>query len=114
MIIEKGEKLHIVTRRRFAEDVRRHFVGIVLEAEGAVVRMEGYVFVFDTSKNQFVKKPEKRHAFFDVATEGYIVNVLPADAVVEDMTYVVTDKGKLSFTDSRQFSLDINEFGIKR
>ena len=78
MIISIGEKLHILIRRRFEEDIRRHFAGVVS------------------------------------AAEGYIANILPANAVIEDLNYRVSDKGNLTFTDNQQFSMVINEFGVKR
>jgi hypothetical protein len=55
MVIDKGEKVHIVTRRRFEGDLQRHFVGEVLEAQGAVVRIEGYAFIWDRTRNEFTK-----------------------------------------------------------
>jgi hypothetical protein len=55
MVIDKGEKVHIVTRRRFEGDLQRHFVGEVLEAQGAVVRIEGYAFIRDRTRNEFTK-----------------------------------------------------------
>lgn len=39
MIIERGEKVHIITRRLFESDLRRHFVGEVLDSEGSVARI---------------------------------------------------------------------------
>lgn len=84
----------IITRRRFEEDTRRHFAGVVTEAVGTAVRVEGYSFLFDTSKNQFVK--------------------MPANAVIENLVYKVSDRGNLILTDNQQFSMDINEFGVKR
>ena len=44
MIVSKGEKVHVIMRRFFDEAVRRHFVGEIKEADGAIVRLEGYVF----------------------------------------------------------------------
>ena len=41
MVIDKGEKIHIVTRRNFEGDLRRHFVGEVVEVQDAAVRIEG-------------------------------------------------------------------------
>ena len=114
MLITTGEKMHIVMRRRFAEDIRRHFAGTVTEAEGAVVRIDGYAFVFDSRKNQFMKKTEIRHSIFDIAAEGYIVNILPPDVEIKDLRYQVSEQGDLVFTDNKRFSLDINEFGVNR
>ena len=91
MIVANGEKLHIIIRRVFEEDVRRHFVCEIAESEGAVVRAEGYTFVFNRSKNEFVKKPEKRFGIFDLASAGYIVNIIPEEVMLENLTYKYSD-----------------------
>jgi hypothetical protein len=64
MLFEIGEKIHIMARRRFEQDIRRHFVGTVLASDGTVIRMEGYTFVFDSNKDIFIKRPEKRTRIF--------------------------------------------------
>jgi hypothetical protein len=114
MIISEGEKIHVITRRRFEQDVRRHFAGTIVASEGAVVRAEGCTFVFNSSRNRFEKKLNKRIGIFDLAAEGYIVNTLPSEVVVENLIYKTTDEGSLVFTDNAGYSLNINEFSVKR
>ncbi len=114
MIVKTGEKLHVIVRRRFEEDIRRHFVGLVTEQEGAAVRSEGYSFIYNRSKNEFVKKPEKRFGIFDLASSGYVVNILPDDVILEDLSYKMTEHGFLVLSDGKGYSLDINELGAKR
>ncbi|MBN2185576.1 MAG: hypothetical protein JW746_09635 [Candidatus Krumholzibacteriota bacterium] len=36
-VLGEEEKIHIVTRRLFAQDARRHFVGVVISASGKLV-----------------------------------------------------------------------------
>ena len=43
MILEQGEKVHIVERRYFTDDVRRHLVGEVIQCTEQAIRLEGYV-----------------------------------------------------------------------
>lgn len=50
MVIGKGEKVFIVTRRLFDGDLRRHFAGEVQEATDTVIRVRGFVFVYDEDK----------------------------------------------------------------
>jgi hypothetical protein len=114
MVIEKGEKVHIITRRLFEGDIRRHFVGEVLDSEGSVARVEGYAFVYDSVKNDFVRKPGKRVRIFDLAQTGYIVCVLPDQAILQDLHYKLTDHKNMICTDGKSFQLDISEFGAKR
>ena len=64
-ILKPGEKVHIILRRRFDKDVRRHFAGEVEVYESGVARATGYVFVIDDlSKHLFVKRPDKRTKIF--------------------------------------------------
>ncbi len=56
MIIEKGIKVHVAYRVLFENSTRPHFPGEVLAADGAVCRLEGYVFVFERKTTMFGKK----------------------------------------------------------
>jgi hypothetical protein len=119
MIVKKGEKVHVIMRRFFDEAVRRHFVGEIIAAEGAVVRLEGYVFIHDPTTIQYVRKPEKRTTVIDLAESGYIVNFILSHVDVAKLSYKYIDrkldrKKILVVTDGDSFSLDINEFGMSR
>ena len=113
MVIELGEKVHIITRRKFEEDLRRHFLGVVLAVDGSLVRLEGYTFVFNANKNAFIKRPEKRVRIYDLSDSGYIVNIIPKEAELENVSYKMSEL-RLFVTDGKTFSLDINEFGPHR
>jgi len=113
MLFENGERLHIITRRNFEGDLRRHFFGKIIESTGSVARIEGYVFVYDPTKDEYVKRPEKRIRIFDLADGSHIVNIFPKTTVLSDVCYRVSDEGRLVVTDGR-FSLDINEFGARK
>ena len=114
MVVEISEKVHIMTRRKFEQDIRRHFVGTVLASDGTVVRMEGYTFIFDAHKDNFTKRPEKRTRIFDLSDSGYIVNIIPKETVLEKVIYTFTPDRRLVVTDEKSFSLDIHEFGPMR
>ena len=113
MVVEIGEKIYIMTQRRFEQDIRRHFVGTVLTSDGSVVRKEGYTFVFDSNKDNYDKRPEKRTRIFDLSDSGYIVNIIPKETVLEKVIYKLSDR-RLVVTDEKTFSLDVNEFGPMR
>ena len=53
MILEPGEKVHIVERRYFADDVRRHLIGEVLRCTEQAIRLKGYVLVFDMAVEHY-------------------------------------------------------------
>lgn len=114
MIIKTGEKLHVITRRLFDGDVRRHFSGVVTEVEGALVRLEGYVFVFEGGTNSWIKRPEKRTRILSVGDSGHIVKVMPQNVDLEALTYKLSPAKHMCVTDEKEYWLDINEFGAQR
>ncbi len=114
MIISVGEKLHIILRRQFEGDVRRHFLGTVEAHEGAVIRAKGYTFIYNRAKTRFIRKPEIRYGIFDLASPGYIVNFIPEEVELENLTYQTTEEGYLVFTDNVNYNLDINELSVKQ
>jgi hypothetical protein len=110
MVLRPGEKVHIITRRLFENDLRRHFVGEVQASTECMARVEGYVFVFDTGTNQFVRRPERRVRVLGLADSGQIINVIPETADLENLRYEMSSQGRMVVTDGGSFSLDINEF----
>lgn len=113
MVIQIGEKLHVATRRLFPGDVRRHFVGEVVAADGDQVRLEGFSFIFDPNRDDYIKRPEKRVRLLSITDASHVINVLPAEAALEEITYELDDR-KLVVTDHKTFDLEVNEFGPSR
>jgi hypothetical protein len=114
MLIEISEKVHVVVRRIFETDLRRHFIGEIKVANDSIARIEGYFMVFDKSKNTFIKKPSIRVTIMDLSSSGYWVNIIPKDVKLADLKYVYDSNNKLTLTDGKSFELDINEFGPLR
>jgi len=113
--IAVGEVIHVVTRRAFETEPRRHFAGRVVAAVDLNVRVAGYSFVFDMSTSEmYVKQREHRTRIFHLGDSGLIVNVLPPDACVEDIHYGLAHDGRLVVADGKTFSLSVQEFGIRR
>jgi hypothetical protein len=112
MLLELGEKIHLMVRRKFEDDLRRHFIGEVLVADSSVARVAGYVFIFDYSANEYIRQPEKRIRIIGLADSGNIINVLPITADIEKAEYTQSRENKLVVTDNKTFTLDINEFGL--
>jgi hypothetical protein len=111
--IEIGDKVHIITRRRFEDDVRRHFVGEVTGISGELQAVRGHAFVFAVGVNKYEKRPELRTRLFSLGQDGFIVNKLPRDVALAALEYRL-DQKRLVITDGGGFSLDINEFGSAR
>ena len=113
MLLDRGEKLHVIQRRLFDADTRRHFVGEVLAVDGPAARVEGYAFVFDTLRGGFERKPELRVRLVPLNDARLIITVLPRETEVEQCRYAV-EGGRLVLTDGKQLKLDVNEFGARR
>ena len=111
-VISVGQKLHIITRRNFSEDLRRHFVGEITGVDGELCEVQGYSFVFDPFKNDYVRYPDVRVRVFNVGHAGLIVNKMPPDVDVATLRYRMTND-RLVVTDMADYQLEINEFGIK-
>jgi hypothetical protein len=109
-VIEVGDKLHIVTRRLFEGDVRRHVVGEVTAVSDERHEVQGYTFVFSPGNNEYRKGPDLRTRVFSLGAAGLTVNKIPRDVAIESLQYRLIGN-RLVVTDSGDFALDINEFG---
>ena len=109
-VIKVGDKLHIITRRLFERDVRRHFAGEVTGFSGELHEVRGYAFVFNPGTNNYEKRPEPRIRIFSLGEAGLIVQRIPRGVAIESLEYRSIGK-RLVVTDGRNFALDINEFG---
>ncbi len=113
MIINVGEKVHVMYRSLYEKSTRRHFIGEITAVQHAFCRLEGYVFIYDEKKTEFVKKPELRTTIIDAAESGLIVNLIDASVEVKEVYYKYVSGQGLVATDGKTFTLDINEFGSK-
>jgi hypothetical protein len=111
MVLKEGEKIHVIMRRQFEDDVRRHFVGEVQGVTEIAVRVQGYAFVFDPFKHLYLKRPELRVRIFPAADSGIIITVIPQTVILEDISYQMSQQNRMIVTDGKEFTLDINEFG---
>ena len=108
MILDSGEKVHIIERRYFQEDLRRHFIGEIMRCTENALRVKGHTWVFDSIRGQFVQRPEERQRV--IPFWGRInLNVLPPEVNLSELKYVKTEK-ILVLTDGKKFILDISEF----
>ena len=114
MVLKVGEKVHIMIRRAFVGDLRRHFVGEIKQVGDSAIRVEGYTFILDEVSNEYYRKPELRTRIFSLTDSRNNINVIPSLTVLEKVTYRLTEDKNLVATDGEHFQLDINEFGIRR
>ena len=114
MVLKIGEKVHIMSRRAFVGDLRRHFVGEIKQVGDTAIRVEGYTFIFDEVNNEYYRKPELRTRIFSITDGRTIINVIPPLTVIEKVTYCLSEDNNLIATDGEHFQLDIDEFGVRR
>ena len=110
-MISKGEKIFVVTRRLFEGDIRRHFVGEITDVSKEAVRAEGYAFVFDESKNEFIRREKKRTRIFPLTDSGIVINIISKEVLLEEIRYGVNVKNQRVITDGKSFSMNVSEFG---
>jgi hypothetical protein len=112
-VVEIGDKLHIITRRKFESEVRRHFVGEITGISGDLCRLDGFTFVFNPGVNVYKKMKDLRTRIFSIGQDGFIVNKLPTEVNIHDVEYRTMEKN-LVVTDGKLFNIEINEFGTSR
>lgn len=110
-MFDTGDKILVVTRRLFSEDVRRHFVGIVDRAGTHAVRAHGYAFIIDeTLGGEFVRHKGQRTRVFPLDNQ-LVIFVLPDDVEIERVKYERRESKELLVTDGKNFRIDMTEFG---
>jgi hypothetical protein len=108
VILDIGEKVHIIERRFFKEDIRRHFIGEIVKCSENSIRVKGYVWTFEPMRG-FNRKPEIRESVINL-DEGLTINIIPKEVNIEEIKYVSSlQKGHIA-TDGKSFSLDVTEF----
>ena len=108
MILEKGEKLHVIHRRHFQEEARRHFIGVVDGYESGVARVTGYIYSVDRAKFSFVKRPELRTRIVSLVSGDLFINVIPSEVDLEKVVYKQEDR-VVRVTDGTDWHLDLSE-----
>ncbi len=113
MLLTAEEKVHIIWRRRFAEDLRRHFAGQVVSASDTLLRIRGYSFLFNSGRNEWVRRPERREIVLALAGGDAFITLMPPAVDLEALRYTLI-AGRLMLVDGAGFELDINEFSFSR
>ena len=107
MVLEPGEKIHVIHRQFYGDDARRHFVGEVVAFDGVLARVDGYLFAMDRPTNQFMKRDNPRTRIISMDSDSILVNVLPREAKIEAITYNYRGPGDIVVTDGSDWHLDI-------
>jgi hypothetical protein len=109
MILQKGEKIHVIHRRNFEKDPHRHFVGLVDAYENGVARVTGHIYTVDAVKFAFVRRAEQRTRIIALVSGDLLVNVLPHSVKLDKIIYK-QEKGSVRVTDGSDWHMDISDF----
>ena len=109
MILQKGEKIHVIHRRNFEKDPHRHFIGVVDDYEGGLARVTGHIFTVDPVKFTYFRRPELRTRIVSLHSGEVLVNILPADVDLEKVIYK-HEKKSVRVTDGSGWYMDISDF----
>jgi hypothetical protein len=109
MILRSGEKIHVIHRRHYDKDAHRHFIGSVEAYEGGVARVVGHVYTVDTTKFQYIRRPEVRTRIISVVSGDLLINIIPPSVDLEKITYK-HEKKSVRVSDGSSWFLDLSEF----
>ncbi len=112
MVLKVGEKIHVIVRRVFERDVRRHFIGEVEAVSDVAARVRGYTFLMDKGTNQFLRRSERTRVI-SLVDAGNAITVLPPESRIEEARYEYSEKEGMMITDGATFQIEINEIGFR-
>lgn len=113
-MLEKGEKVFVITRRLFERDRIRQFVGEVLESLDTVIKVRGYAFVHDDFSNEIVRREDVRTRIISLVDAVNIIMVIPKEVILENVQYEIDETNQRMLTDKDSFSMNLNEFGVNK
>ncbi len=102
-----GEKVHVIHRQLYEGDARRHFVGTVKAYENGSARVTGFLFALDTKLNQFVRRASMRTRIIPLGCGSVVVNVIPDDVELENITYEYRSGGDTIVSDGGEWYLEV-------
>jgi hypothetical protein len=113
VILAAGEKILVVTRPLFPGDLRRQFVGEVLEVAGPLARVCGFSFIFDDTINEFVRRDDVRVRIISLVDAGLTIVLLPEEISVPAVRSEVRN-GERWITDGGEFSMNTSALTAHR
>jgi len=108
-VIAVGENVVIITKRAYADDLRRHFIGTVTACSGSLVRVEGHAWIAN-NVGGYERRNDRRTRVFSLSYGGEVLLIVPPSVDLAKLTYRIVT-GRLIITDDTDFSLEISEFG---
>lgn len=104
MILKIGEKVHVLNRKQFEDDYTRHFIGVVEDCEGDLMRGVGFLFALECATNKYIKYPTPRTRIIHMG-DNVVVNVIPQHVDIDKITYTQAPNGDVIVSDGSEWSL---------
>jgi hypothetical protein len=112
MPLSTGTKIHVLDRRLFDGDVRRHFVGEVEAVANSVARVRGYMFVHEPGKSSYVRSRREQVRIVALIDARLIIRILPPETAIAEVEYRA--EGNRTIVTDGRFELEIADFGAHR
>jgi hypothetical protein len=113
MIVNPGDKVHVMLRRILENEPRRHIVGTVATATSRLVEVRGYTYFFDAVQNTFDRASNEHTRVISLTDAHNLITFIPDEVQLNSLHYIIR-KGRYVITDGDQFALEVNEFGTRR
>ncbi len=107
MIPTVGEKVLIIDRKLFAEDIQRHYIGEITKTSENALKVKAHVWIRDQVKG-FVRKTGNRERLV-YPSDRTIINIIPENVNLNEIKYVHAGATTV-VTDEKNFTLDVTEF----
>jgi len=111
-MLDPGDKVHVIERRVFEGDLRRHFAGEVVKSNDVAFVAMGYDFTFDADSDRYLRAPDRSTRIVSMTDSRVLVRLLPKETSVDEIRYEYADR--VVVTDGKGFRLDITEFDPRR
>ena len=109
MILQKGEKIHVIHRRHFEKDPHRHFLGMVDDYENGLARVTGHIYTVDLVKFNFFRRPELRTRIISLHSGDVLINIVPPAVDLEKVIYK-QERKSVRVTDGGDWVMEISDF----
>jgi len=109
MILQKGEKIHVIHRRHFDKDPHRHFLGVVDDYENGLARVTGHIYTVDPVKFNYFRRPEPRTRIISLHSGDSLVNIVPPHVELDKVVYQ-QEKKSVRVTDGSDWVMEISDF----
>lgn len=110
-VLCEDDRVLVITRRLYPNDVQRHFIGIVEKISDTAFRARGLAYIRDVSQGKFVRRKGQRTRVFSLDNH-VIIFVFPTDVEIREVKYENPEPSRLVVTDGKNLHLDISEFAI--